>query len=164
MPATQRTPLLGQRNRNAIEGKNAIFLRVCHSPWSGISQGLLTFIRGLLAIYLITTFILVMIWQSQVTAHKGEGAGRISTSNSTTWTKEAINPLDQEMVGQYFRLAFANSKKNDDDDGRGGHSEAWRDGGWISIYRFETISLFIQMVYAIITFVSLISFVLFDCR
>ena len=156
--ANERTHLLGQGNRNAREGKHAIFLRVCHSPWTGITSKLLTFIRGLLAIYLIVTFILVMIWQGQEKDHKGEGGeGKNSTTMaSTILMRETINPLDEEMVGRFFKSTFANAKKNEtsDDDGRGADSEGLPDGGWISIYRFETISLFIQVVYAVITFVS----------
>lgn len=86
--------------------------------------------------------------------------------NSTIWAKEAINPLDQEMVGHFFRMASANAKKNEssDDDGRGVHTEGLADGGWTSIYRFETVTLFIQMVYAVMTFVSLFSFLSSDGR
>lgn len=64
------------------------------------------------------------------------------------------------MVGQFFNMASAKKNETSGDDGQGGDSEGLPDGGWISIFRFETISLFIQMVYAVITFVSLmLSFV-----
>ena len=176
MSSDQRTPLLGQRNHNANlrEGKHAIFLRVCHSPWSGISQRLLTVIRGLLAIYLVTTFFLVMIWQCQEKDHKhpgGEGGGKggdhkggdgrkKDRKDALEVLKTWIDPLSEEMVDQFFKITMVDNtggKKNETsgDDGQGSDYEGYKDGGWISIFRFETISLFIQAVYAVITFVSL---------
>lgn len=176
MSSDQRTPLLGQRNHNANprEGKHAIFLRVCHSPWFGISQRLLTVIRGLLAIYLVTAFFLVMIWQCQEKDHKSPGGNGGKGSNKggkggkgdgkddkdalevlKTW----IDPLSEEMVDQFFKITMVDNdtgKKNETsgDDGQGGDYQGQPDGGWVSIFRFETITLFIQAVYAVITFVS----------
>lgn len=173
MSSHQRTPLLGQRNHNANhrEGKQAIFLRVCHSPWSGISQRLLTVIRGLLALYLVTTFFLVMMWQCQEKDHKhpdGEGGGGKhkddkggmgDDKDALEVLKAWIDPLSEEMVDQFFKNTMVDNdtgKKNErsGDDGQGGDYQGQRDGGWISIFRFETISLFIQAVYAVVTFVS----------
>ena len=179
MSSDQRTPLLGQRNHNdnPREGKHAIFLRVCHSPWSGISQRLLTVIRGLLAIYLVTTFFLVMTWQWQEKDHKGaggEGGGKgggggkhkdgkgdgKDEKDALEVLKAWIDPLSEEMVDQFFKITMVDNtsdQKNETsgDDGQGGDYQGLPDGGWISIFRLETISLFIQAVYAVITFVSL---------
>ena len=59
-----QTPLLftGHRNRNAEESPHAIFLRVCHSPWSGIGQRLLATIRGLIAIYMLVAEVIIGLW------------------------------------------------------------------------------------------------------
>ncbi len=100
---TQRTPLLGQRNRNA-EGRQAIFLRVCHSPWSGINHIILSIVRGIIAVYLIVAFVLCCIWQAQ---KKDERMGTV------------------------------------------------KNGGWLTPFRFETISLLVQTIYTVVAFVSL---------
>ncbi|TVY36166.1 hypothetical protein LOCC1_G005460 [Lachnellula occidentalis] len=50
------TPLLPRNKKD----EHPIFLRVCHSPWTGIGQNTLVGLRGLTAIYMTVSFILMI--------------------------------------------------------------------------------------------------------
>lgn len=46
-----------------------IFLRVCHSPWISINQQLLVLIRGVIAVYMIVTFFMLLYFEKKRTDH-----------------------------------------------------------------------------------------------
>jgi hypothetical protein len=57
------TPLL---RPTAASADHSIFLRSCHSPWSGITQPALAAVRFIIALYLLITFVLVYCWEYKI--------------------------------------------------------------------------------------------------
>lgn len=112
------------------------------------------------------------MWQCQEKGHKhtggkggehkggkGDGKDGKDDTDALEVLKTWIDPLSEEMVDQFFKITMVDNtggKKNETsgDDRQGSNYQGQTDGGWISIFRFETISLFIQAVYAVISFVS----------
>ncbi|KAF8857826.1 hypothetical protein BDZ45DRAFT_674440 [Acephala macrosclerotiorum] len=46
--------------KDGKKGDHPIFLRVCHSPWLGVGQKVLVGLRGLVAAYLVISFIMII--------------------------------------------------------------------------------------------------------
>lgn len=187
---SDRSPLLsytGRRDRNAEESPHAIFLRICHSPWSGINQTALTWIRGLIALYMVVAAIFIGVWWFKEGARndcdkggngkdggdkggKGGSGGEGDKGGKDGGHKGKKNETEV-MVAHVARgvltyvghmIIETGGKKNETHggDGKGddscGREEGYLGGqGWIGLWKFETLSYFIQTVYFVLAFVSL---------
>ncbi|CZR67593.1 uncharacterized protein PAC_17492 [Phialocephala subalpina] len=60
------TALLPKDNK---KGDHPIFLRVCHSPWLGVGQKALVGLRGLVAAYLVASFIMIIDYEIKHNHH-----------------------------------------------------------------------------------------------
>lgn len=60
------TALLPKANK---KDDHPIFLRVCHSPWVSIGQNSLVSLRGLLAVYMLATFLIIINYEIKRTKH-----------------------------------------------------------------------------------------------